>query len=567
MQRGNLRTHRRCFPFITTFYDCVLRFCVWANARRSPVYVLLLLGLLSLDIRTPSYAATLSPKQRIVPLWSRFEQVFVSSFNYTNPLQELTLTTVFTSPQGETSTVQGFWDGGRIWRIRFCPDTPGQWTFSTACSDARNNGLSSQTGKFLCTAPIGDSPFQRHGPIRIAPDRRHFEHADRTPFFWIADTVWNGARLASYKDWQRYASIRFSQAFNVALWSLTPGDDMEYESALNGFPDQIGINPGFFQRLDSKFETLSREGILSAILPLSGPSPGETGKALPADQASLFYRYVLARWGSEPVAWLIEAENQSATGHKDCWKSIEAAFTNSHSPVILIGVDGFATDERLGNLSCVDALGVIAHPDPAIQQNPQPAGPHRPIIVFAPPENGLKPGSQARFSADEVRRTLYENLLNCDFAGVTYAAQGVADWDSTTDASSTTELGRLPVWEKALFMPAAKQMRPLANLMSWIEYWRLLPQPGLLVPTARSHSTQDDPVAASTENKDLTLIYLPQSNPVEISPTAMPPSPNITWLDPRHGWTRSAAAVVMGQSCQFPPPADGDWVLMIKSGK
>jgi len=567
MQLGNLHTHGHWFPIRMTFFPWVLHLGDWGKVRRSPVYALLMLGLLSFDSWTCLYAATRSPKQRIVPNWSRFEQVFVSTFSYTNPLQEVTLRAMFTSPQGETSTIEGFWDGGRIWRIRFCPDTPGQWTFSTACSDPRNDGLSAQSGKFLCTAPVGESSFQRHGPVRVARDRRHFEHADRTPFFWIADTVWNGARLAGYLDWQRYASIRFSQAFNVALWSLTPGDDMEYESAFNGFPDRIGINPGFFQRLDAKLETLSREGILSAILALSDSSPGETSQTLPADQASLFYRYVLARWGSEPVAWLIKAEDNSATGQTDCWKSVEAIFKNSHAPVILIGVDGVGGAERSGKLSWVDALGVIVEPSPAIHQNPQSSGTHCPIVVFAPPENGLKPGSHARFSADDVRRALYENLLSCDFAGVAYAGQGVADWNCSTEASSGTEAGRLPVWQKALFMPGAKQMRPLANLMSWIEYWRLLPRADILDRSSTSGSTQEYPVAASTANNDLTLIYLPQPNPVGVSLTAIPSSPAITWMDPRHGWTRSAAASVTGQNCQFPPPSQGDWVLMIKSGK
>src|SRR5580765_2217078 len=159
MQRGNLHAHERCFRLIMSFSGWVLRLGDWGKANRFPVYALWLLVLLSFDSGTPSYAATRSPKQRIVPNWSRFEQVFVSTFNYTNPLQEVTLTAAFTSPQGEMRTVEGFWDGGRIWRIRFCPDAPGQWTFSTACSDPRNDGLSAQSGKFLCTAPIGDSPF------------------------------------------------------------------------------------------------------------------------------------------------------------------------------------------------------------------------------------------------------------------------------------------------------------------------------------------------------------------------------------------------------------------------
>ena len=102
-------------------------------------------------------AATRSPKQRIVPNWARFDQVFISKFEYTNALQEANLTAVFTSPLGDRRIVSGFWDGGRIWRVRFCPDIPGQWTFTTFCSDSQNLGLDGHTGKFLCTAPVGDS--------------------------------------------------------------------------------------------------------------------------------------------------------------------------------------------------------------------------------------------------------------------------------------------------------------------------------------------------------------------------------------------------------------------------
>ena len=36
------------------------------------------------------------------------------------------------------------------------------------------------------------TPLYLHGPLRVAADRRHFEHADGTPFFWLADTWWMG---------------------------------------------------------------------------------------------------------------------------------------------------------------------------------------------------------------------------------------------------------------------------------------------------------------------------------------------------------------------------------------
>src|SRR5207249_4368756 len=85
-----------------------------------------------------------SPQMPVVSKWGRFEQSFKSSVAYSHPLQDATLTVIFTSPLGETSQVYGFWDGGKAWRVRFSPSQPGRWSFRTTCSDAANPGLHNQ---------------------------------------------------------------------------------------------------------------------------------------------------------------------------------------------------------------------------------------------------------------------------------------------------------------------------------------------------------------------------------------------------------------------------------------
>src|SRR4029077_802571 len=122
------------------------------------------------------FGATESPKMPVVPKWQRFEQVFKSTVVYSNALQDATLTVLFASPTGEKIQVDGFWDGGRTWRVRFAPDQPGRWTFTTTCSDVGNVGLQHQGGEFLCTSALGPSPFHQHGPVRVARDHRHWEH-------------------------------------------------------------------------------------------------------------------------------------------------------------------------------------------------------------------------------------------------------------------------------------------------------------------------------------------------------------------------------------------------------
>ena len=48
------------------------------------------------------------------------------------------------------------------------------------------------TGKVEVVPYKGDNPLYRHGPVRVARDRRHFAYADGTPFFWLGDSWWMG---------------------------------------------------------------------------------------------------------------------------------------------------------------------------------------------------------------------------------------------------------------------------------------------------------------------------------------------------------------------------------------
>ncbi len=95
---------------------------------------------LTLSCDTSALAAS-----SIVKQWTRFEDTFQSSKDYNNPVQNIKVTVEFTSPSGNKRRFLAFWDGNRVWRVRFSPDEPGNWTYKTACSDRNNKGLHNQT--------------------------------------------------------------------------------------------------------------------------------------------------------------------------------------------------------------------------------------------------------------------------------------------------------------------------------------------------------------------------------------------------------------------------------------
>ena len=537
------------------------------------------LALLVLPAGVPTAAA--AAKTPVVAKWGRFEQAFKSSVGYSNALQDISLTAVFTSPLGETNEVDGFWDGGRIWRVRYSPDQPGVWKFKTTCSDTANFDLHNQTGEFICTAATGPTRFHKHGQVRVSLDQRHLEHADGTPFFWLADTVWTGACAAEPKDWGFYAQTRAYQRFTVAQWAVAPGDDVKKQSAYTGFPERIVINPDFFKRLDAKLNTLSQAGILSAIVPLLElRSQTNAAALLPDDQAELLVRYVVARWGAEPVVWLLAFESDSSAKNVGRWKKIGQTVFGSrrHAPVVLFPGETQWVFDEFRDQKWVDAFGyqsVTDVTDDALKWTVSgPFGsewkkePTRPLIAFVPFENGVAAQSSKRFSPDDVRRAIYWSLLMTPPAGVSYGAQGVVNWDTTVEPQAEKTKGAdLPLWRKAMFMPAAKQMSNLANFMNSIDWWRLRPQPKAVAMQPGQASPRRFIAAAGSEPNNLSVVYVPEDRTLELNLKSLPPSPAVSWLNPRTGEKNPAVAVVGERSCQFPTPDPGDWLLVMKTGK
>jgi len=385
----------------------------------------------------------------------------------------------------------------------------------------------------------------------------------------LADSVRDGARLSEAKDWEIYAEIRASQNFTVAQFAIGPGEDGKKQAGFSRSGDQLRLNPDYFKRLDSKIETLSRAGILSAIAPLSEPTD------LSDEEAILVARYIVARYGAEPVAWLALCNTSNSSNQIARWQRIsKAVFPEPlfhHAPVVLCTTKAPFSFDELRNHRWIDALGVPSATDmketmALADEWKKPAA--HPVILILPAENGLATDSQERITADQVRQAAYSSLLKSPPCGLSYAAHGVANWDPTLDP--TEQEGRnpgLPLWQKALFMPGARQMKLLGNFVSSLDFWRLHPEPQLIADQPGNTAPKRFIAASGADAKDLSLIYIPEDRTLEILLEALPASPNVSWFNPRSGETSSAVAVVGSRTCQFPTPDPGDWVLVMKAGK
>jgi hypothetical protein len=523
-----------------------------------------------------------------VPRWGRFEQSFQSTVAYTNPVQQARLTVTFIPPKGGSVVVDGFWDGGPTWRVRFSPNQVGNWAFSTTCSDAANAGLHQQAGQFACLPPAGQGRFEQHGPVRVSADGFYLEHDDGTPFFYLADTAWNGALLSTDPDWAYYLQERARQKFSAVQWVATqwraaPEGNLEKQLAYAG-RERIEINPRFFQRLDAKAEAVNKAGLLNVPVLLwaigAGANPAvNPGQSLPEDQAILLARYMVARWQANAVLWILPGDGHYFGQEGEKWKRIGRGVFGGlpHAPVALhpqgrhwnwydfkdeawLNVIGYQS----GHGDSDDSLRWLTDGPVSKDWRKEP---HRPFLNLEPPyEDHLSYQSRTRIPADLTRRAIYWSLLNAPTAGVSYGGHGVWGWDDgTREPTDHRGTGVPQPWKKALQFPAASQMTNLYPFFTGMDFWRLRPQPQALAGNPGAQSARKFIAAAGSEKKDLLIIYVPEDRAVNVAIPEMPAAPEIRWWNPRTGETNPCVGVVTETTCQFPTPAEGDWILFLRT--
>lgn len=513
---------------------------------------------------TPARAEKISTAAK----WQRFELTLKSSVTYTNPLQEAEMRVLFVSPLGETNRVYGFWDGGRTWRVRFQPGFAGRWTYYTMCSDTANQGLHGQSGTFLCSATKGDASFDLHGPVQVARSQKHLEHADRTPFFWLGDAAWSAAIKSTSDDWEEFVKARAQQKFNVVQWRLNAETRAPQQSAFTG-RDRVSVNPEVFRQLDAKVAAANRAGLLCAIAPLWEINDRAEDQ-LSEDQAIRLLRYVLARWSADDVAWIVAFESDSTGAPANRWQNIgRAVFSQvTHAPVILLPGESVWVFDAFRRERWVDVLGIqtttvvnenslpwLLHGPLGMERQKTPA---HPLVTMAPPpEVAAKPGAQ-QISAELAGRLLWWSVLVNTPAGVSYQAQDISDWKT----SSSTGKSAQP-WREALELPGAKALAPLAGAFAGKEFWRLEP-----FPQALSSGTTSplEIVAASTEAQEFLMVYTPEDRNVILTLPGAANAIKADWQNLRTGESAPAAnaAQLNVNPRRFIAPSSGDWLLTVQ---
>ncbi|MGL5888400.1 MAG: hypothetical protein ACRC3B_00865, partial [Bacteroidia bacterium] len=231
------------------------------------------------------------------------------------------------------------------WRIRFAPPAPGEWSMQLLTAQPGEPAAPLQTNiRLNCVKS------DRHGWLKVAPNKRHLQFADGTPFFaigqniaWAEEAILKGYKgphplyIGGFEDVYHYLNHLADCGGNFARIVLTPWcggmegakagyyrqdhaaalDSMLHVCEERGIYAQVNfeINPGFdaawpFTWRWDNHPVKIATGITNRLEQLSNDSALTLQKQL--------VRYFHARYGSSPNLAVYEL-----MGEMDNWKGFE----------------------------------------------------------------------------------------------------------------------------------------------------------------------------------------------------------------------------------------------------
>jgi hypothetical protein len=217
-----------------------------------------------------------------------------------NPFVEVELSANF-SQGARTVRVGGFYDGEGVYKVRFSPETTGEWRYETASNRPELHG---RTGGFSAGPASGNN----HGPVRVR-NTFHFAHADGTPYFQLGTTAYSWIHRGDRTEEQTLRTLAGSP-FNKIRMCVFPQSNSE--KFLHYFPyagtpprnwDTTRFNPAFFRHLEQRVGQLRDLGI-EADLILFHPYDGLWGfNTMDAASDDRYVRYLVARLAAYRNVW------------------------------------------------------------------------------------------------------------------------------------------------------------------------------------------------------------------------------------------------------------------------
>lgn len=541
-----------------------------------------------------------------VAQWNVFETSFESAKAYTNAFTDVEVDVVFR--QGEQQwKVPAFWAGGGKWTVRFAPPTQGKVTYRVECTDKANAGLNGSEQALQVVAYTGRNPLLQHGFLRVSADKRHFEHADGTPFFWLGDTWWKGlCNRITWEGFQQLTADRKAKGYNVV--QIIAGGPFPDEPLFDdrwknegGMPyekDFERLNPAYFDSADRRIKHLVENGIVPAMVGGWGWNTSCISNETIGGREKWFnrhWRYLIARYGAYPVIWIVAGEMRHPYLN-DLAKYVRA--TDPYHHLTVMHPPG-VPEMQSGRKAVIDETLVdfdflqTAHNDWAsapitVSQVTMSYSKTPPMPVVNGEVVYEWHKNQGR---QDIQRFMFWTCMLNGAAGHTYGAGGI--WQMNTEKVHGSTAYETVPWHVAMHYPGSAQLGLGKKLLEEYPWWRFEPHPEwvephsttLLEPHAGWYDNHekwaelkgrwDLPYAAGIPG-EVRFVYIPGNNDYQLkAPTVLHLEPKVNYraflFDPTWGKRIDLGPVVKsGSADEYQPPqlpSPQDWVLVLERVK
>ena len=464
-------------------------------------------------------------EQNHVAEWS-----FTSSGGHADPFNEVSLDVLVETPGGRSLRVPAFWSGGNYWRVRYSSPETGTHRWCSECSDTSDSGLHDRSGELEVIPYKGNNPLYTHGALCTSDNKRHFTHADGTPFLWLGDTWWMGlcSRMGWPEDYQALVADRVGKGFSVIqiVAGLNPDMPSFDERGRNeaGFPweeDYACINPAYFDLADMRIQHLVEKGLVPCILGCWGYYLLVMG----VEKMKQHWRNLVARYGAYPVVWCMAGEgimpyylSEDREGDRDSqrkgWTEVASSVraTDPYDRLVTI----HPTDAGRNQVEDPSVLDFdmlqTGHGDRAsipntIRRVTEACArqPTMPVINGEVCYEGI--GEACR---QEVQRFMFWICMLSGACGHTYGANGIWQVNKTGAPYSPSPRGRSwghTPWDEAAALPGSTQLGLAKQFLEKYPWWQIEPH----TEWVDGHATDEKVFAPYSAGipRSLRLIFLP----------------------------------------------------------
>lgn len=431
------------------------------------------------------------------------EWTIESRKTYADPFNDVDLDVIF-EKDGQSWRVPTFWRGGQRWTVRFAPPLPGEYAYHLESTDAANPDLNAHEGHVTITAYTGTNPLLKHGMIRVSVNKRYFEHADGTPFYWLGDTQWMGlSERISWEGFQRLTADRQAKGFTVVqiVVGLVPDEDVPDGSGARNEGGPVWdknfkhINPSYFDFADRRLACLINAGLVPALVGGWSKTLTQTG----VEGMKKHWRYLIARYGAYPVLWVGGGEvydppEAYARTHRIAvldehrvpgWTEVVRYIKETDPHHHPLTVHEFAGEVTLQDESLKDFRLNQAYHDgwPSISVNVAELDAHYARVPVTQPivQGEIGYENIGGVHLEDFQRTAFWLTMLNGAAGYTYGSAPTFEFNNPNLPLHNSQYSFM-TWEEGMNLPGSYQVALSAKLLQQYPWWQFQPHPEWVAP-------------------------------------------------------------------------------------